>query len=112
MFERIREKIKTKVGVPIEVEKTVIPIEYYRELEAEVARLKNEIKKLKEENMELRAENERLKAMALPEEDNVEYCYHCGWHGRKKIYMVTTKGLECIGKYCMHCGRLDLYRQF
>ncbi|GEM_PF-5445923 len=41
MMERIRERFKIKLGVPVEVERTVVPLEYYRELQRELERLKD-----------------------------------------------------------------------
>ena len=61
VLERIRERVKTRMGIPIEVERRVVDAELYYELQTQLERLKEELRKLREENMKLHEENEKLK---------------------------------------------------
>ena len=56
MLERIKEKIRSKTGIPVEVERKVVDVSLYYELQAEVERLKKELRELKQENERLRTE--------------------------------------------------------
>ena len=108
VLERIRERIKTKTGSWIEAERTVIPLEYYHELEKELERVKEELRKVKEENMKLHEENNRLRAqMAIIAEEvkrEPDYCPKCGWTAFNKVFRPTSEGWRVVGKLCFHCG--------
>jgi len=106
MFERIKEKIRIS-NIPVEVERTVVPISQYQELEKELERLKEELKKLREENEQLKTENANLKLqIAIPEEEvkrEPDICPRCGWTALNKVFRPTSQGWECVGKLCFHC---------
>ena len=112
MFERIREKIRIS-NIPVEVERTVVPISQYQELEKELERLKEELKKLREENEQLKTENANLKTKFKDVEfyDLKNYepfpCPVCSLGRLLPVFIFYNGEPEKFGYICNHCGHFE-----
>ena len=112
MFERIREKIRIS-NIPVEVERTVVPISQYQELEKELERLKDEIKKLREENQRLQTENANLKTKFKDVEfyDLKNYepmpCPECSLGRLLPVFIIYNGAPEKYGYVCSKCHHFE-----
>ena len=113
MFERIREKIRSKTGIPIEVERKVVDANLYYELQRELERLKDEIKKLREENEQLKTENAQLRTKYRDVEfyDLKHYqpypCPVCSDGKLLPVFIFYEGEPEKYGYICNHCGHFE-----